>query len=168
VRVVQRALHALLQINDVPERIALAFALGVLIGFSPLLGLHTVLGLALAVLLRLNKVAVLIGVYMNNPWVVVPFYGFSTWMGLQLTGLPDGISLPPVGFLELFSWEFWNWLVSQWRLLIPALIGSTILCIVMAVLAYPLALFVLRKFKEPKIGIKRQAKTESNGHRRGD
>jgi uncharacterized protein (DUF2062 family) len=168
VRVIQRALHALLQVDDAPERIAFAFALGVFVGFSPLLGLHTVLGLGLAVLLRLSKVAVLIGVYMNNPWVVVPFYGFATWLGLQLTGLPDGISLPPVGFFELFSWEFWNWLVSQWRLLIPALIGSTILCIVMAVLSYPLALFILRKFKEPGIGVKGPVTSESDARRRGD
>jgi uncharacterized protein (DUF2062 family) len=150
VRIWQRALKALLQIDDVPERIAFAFALGVFVGFSPLLGLHTVLGLGLAVLFRLNKVAVLIGVYMNNPWVVVPFYGFATWFGLWLTGLPEGVSLPPVGFLELFRQEFWAWLIGQWRLLIPALIGSTILCVLLAILSYPIALYVLRKFKEPR------------------
>jgi uncharacterized protein (DUF2062 family) len=78
VRFLQKAFRALIQVDDSPRRTALAFSLGVFLGFSPLLGLHTALGLAAAVLFRLNKIAVLIGVYTNNPWVVVPFYGFAT------------------------------------------------------------------------------------------
>jgi len=43
-----RALNALLLLEDTPERIALAFAIGVWIAFSPLLGIHTGLALGLA------------------------------------------------------------------------------------------------------------------------
>ena len=41
---VRRWLDALLHIDDTPERTAAAFALGVFFGFSPFLGLHTLLG----------------------------------------------------------------------------------------------------------------------------
>ena len=41
---VRRWLDALLHIEDTPERTAAAFALGVFFGFSPFLGLHTILG----------------------------------------------------------------------------------------------------------------------------
>ena len=37
----------------------------------PLLGLHTVLGLIVAFALNLNRVAVLLGVYSNLPWILV-------------------------------------------------------------------------------------------------
>ena len=55
--------------HDTPERTAAAFALGVFFGFSPFLGLHTVLGLAWRSCSNLNRVAVLLGVYSNLPWI---------------------------------------------------------------------------------------------------
>ena len=60
-------LEQLLHTHDTPQRTAAAYALGVLLGFSPLLGLHTVLGLVLAFALNLNRVAVLLGVHSNLP-----------------------------------------------------------------------------------------------------
>ena len=39
---VRRWLQALLHVHDTPERTASAFALGVFLGFSPFLGLHTI------------------------------------------------------------------------------------------------------------------------------
>ena len=41
-------LEQLLHTHDTPQRTASAYALGVFFGFSPLLGLHTVLGLIFA------------------------------------------------------------------------------------------------------------------------
>ena len=58
----RRWLDQLLHAHDTPERTAAAFALGVFLGFSPLLGFHTGLGLILAFALKLNRVAVLLGI----------------------------------------------------------------------------------------------------------
>ncbi|PYR60956.1 MAG: hypothetical protein DMF85_03510 [Acidobacteria bacterium] len=44
----RRWLEQLLHTHDTPQRTAAAYALGVFFGFSPLLGLHTVLGLVFA------------------------------------------------------------------------------------------------------------------------
>src|SRR5688572_12655125 len=81
----------LLHTHDTPRRTAGAFALGVFFGFSPLLGLHTVLGLALAFAMRLNRVAVLIGVYSNLPWILPPYYVMATVVGAAILG----VSVPP-------------------------------------------------------------------------
>ncbi|MFQ5738514.1 MAG: DUF2062 domain-containing protein [Acidobacteriota bacterium] len=143
----RRTTRFLLGIPDAPEQTAFAFALGVFLGFSPLLGLHTALGLALAVVLRLNKIAVLVGIYLNNPWIIVPFYGFATWLGLKLTGLPEGVSLPAMGAGDIWTAEFWRWLASQWRLLIPAFVGSMVLCTLLSLIAYPVALYFIRKYR---------------------
>ncbi len=56
--------------DDTPQRTAAAFALGVFFGFSPILGFHTMLGLVFAFALDLNRVAVLLGVYSNLPWIL--------------------------------------------------------------------------------------------------
>src|SRR6266852_3422347 len=83
---VRRWLDALLHVDDTPERTAAAFALGVFFGFSPFLGFHTVLAIAIAFLLNLNRVAVLLGVYSNLPWIIAPYYAFVTMaVGAPLT-----------------------------------------------------------------------------------
>src|SRR5437868_9085765 len=89
---IRRWLGALLHIADTPERTAAAFALGVFFGFSPFLGLHTLLGITFAFLLNLNRVAVLLGVYSNLPWVIGPYYAFTTGVVASLTNhrIPPG------------------------------------------------------------------------------
>ena len=143
---VRRWLGALLHIDDTPERTAAAFALGVFFGFSPLIGLHTLLGLALAFLLNFNRVAVLLGVYANLPWIVAPYYAFTTvFIGARLTGH----NIPPnfrdqVDLLfeqSLFTGGFWHHLVVLFRpWLAPYTVGSLIGSLVLSALAYALAL----------------------------
>lgn len=144
-KVFRRVLNSLLLVPDTPERTAFAFSLGVFLGFSPLLGLHTVLALALALLLRSNKVAILLGVWSNGPWICVPFYAFATWLGLFFIQTPAIFRLPETGLAELLTLEFWQWLGSQWRFLLPTVVGSLILCSLLALASYPLALFTLRR-----------------------
>src|SRR5690349_25175034 len=99
-------LEQLLHTHDTPQRTAAAYALGVFLGFSPLLGLHTILGLILAFALRLNRVAVLLGVYSNLPWILVPYYTLATWLGATLlrTDVPDGAVEALLEALKNLSW----------------------------------------------------------------
>ncbi len=64
----QEYLRRLLALVGTPERVAFAFAVGVFLAFSPLLGLHAILGLTIAFAFGLNRAAVLIGVFVSNPW----------------------------------------------------------------------------------------------------
>ncbi len=142
---VRRWLGTLLHIDDSPERTAAAFALGVFFGFSPFLGFHTILGVLFAFLLSLNRVAVLLGVYSNLPWVIAPYYAFTTMAGAAVTHHP----IPP-GFqsrvaalfaLSVFQADFWRGLGVLLRpLLWPYAVGSTLGALVLAAIAYPLAL----------------------------
>jgi uncharacterized protein len=144
-QLVRRWLDQLLHIDDTPERTAAAFALGVFFGFSPLLGLHTILGIVFAFLLNLNRVAVLLGVYSNLPWIIAPYYAFATMAAARITG-----HRPPPGFrsqvsalfeLSLFSGEFWHRLITILKpLLFPYFVGSLFGAIVLALLSYPIAL----------------------------
>lgn len=74
-------------VKESPKKIALSFSAGVFIGMSPLLGLHTILGLIIASLFRLNKFVTVIGVYITNPWTIVPIYTFSTFIGARILGV---------------------------------------------------------------------------------
>jgi uncharacterized protein (DUF2062 family) len=142
---VRRWLGALLHIEDSPERTAAAFALGVFFGFSPFLGLHTLLGIAFAFLLNLNRVAVLLGVYANLPWFLAPYYAITTMIGARMTGhrIPRGFpgQLRSLFELSLFHGEFWHqmWAVLK-PLLWPYAVGSTLAALLLAAAAYQLAL----------------------------
>jgi uncharacterized protein len=142
---IRRWLDALLHIDDTPERTAAAFALGVFFGFSPFLGLHTLLGILFAFLLNLNRVAVLLGVYSNLPWFLAPYYAFVVVAGTKLTGhrVPPGFQTQFGALFEhsLFAAEFWLHLITLLKpLLWPYAVGSMIGAIVLGALAYPLAL----------------------------
>lgn len=147
-----RTIRSLADVSDSPERTAFAFGVGVFIGFSPFLGLHTVMAVGAAILFRLNRLAVLLGAWLNVPWIIPPYYGFATWLGVQILGTPQGTTLPNIGLFDLFEPAFWTWLASQWRFLIPAFVGSTILSLILAFLAYPLALILVRRLRARRPG----------------
>jgi uncharacterized protein len=153
---VRRWLDALLHIEDSPERTAAAFALGVFFGFSPLLGLHTVLGVIAAFLLSLNRVAVLLGVYSNLPWFLAPYYAIATMAGAELTGHhpPPDFREQVGGLFKLSLWQgdFWHRLVVVMKpLLWPYLVGSTLFAVVIAIAAYQLALAFVTNRRVQKI-----------------
>jgi uncharacterized protein (DUF2062 family) len=138
-------LGRLLKLDDTPQRVALAFAIGVALAFSPLLGLHTLLGLMVAFIFGLNRVAILVGLFVNNPWTLVPIYGAAAYVGGWLIGFPASAALPDFGWQQLWRSSFWLQLVQQWRILKPVLVGSAILSVASAILSYMLALYILQK-----------------------
>jgi uncharacterized protein (DUF2062 family) len=90
---VRRALQVLLHVEDTPHRIALAFGIGIWIAFCPLLGVHTIMALAIAFAFRLSRVAILLGAYVNNPWTLAPLFLAGTVVGCVLMGVStDGLA----------------------------------------------------------------------------
>lgn len=139
----RRVLQVLLHIEDTPHRTALAFGIGVLIAFSPFLGIHMGIALVVAFLFRLNRVAILFGTYLNNPWTLAPMYLAGTSLGCLLLGVSsDGLSG--------MDWELRGsaFLASLWATfrpyLWPFLLGNTILGVVCGILGY----VVLRRILE--------------------
>ncbi len=135
----------LLHIEDSPERTALAYALGIFLGFSPFLGLHTIGGIVVAFLFRMNRVAVLLGVWTNLPWWIIPYYTMATWVGMKVIGF----QIDPAVLAEIFRLglnegfiqsDFWNRLASQSDLLLAFGVGSLILGTMLSFIAYPLSL----------------------------
>ncbi len=148
-------IRRLLRVDDTPERTALAFSVGVFLGFSPFLGFHTLGGIGIAFLFKLNRVAVLLGVWSNAPWWFVPYYILATWIGTKAIGF----RIDPGTISRIFQsgWEhgfltpvFWNQLASQWGLLLSFLIGSLIFSLFLGVIAYPLSLMWIRFYRSKR------------------
>ena len=135
----RRWLEQLLHTHDTPGRTAAAYAVGVFFGFSPFLGLHTILGIVCAFAFNLNRVAVLLGVYSNLPWILPAYYTLATTLGAALLQY----DVPPGFWTDLrdaLSYTSWSEFRRTGTVLAPLLwaytLGSTIGAAILAAVAY--------------------------------
>ena len=158
----RRWLDQLLHTHDTPQRTAAAYALGVFFGFSPFLGLHTLLGLAFAFALNLNRVAVLLGIYSNLPWILPAYYTMATVMGAAIlrVQVPPGLLRDLTTALTEGSWTDFRILAGTLAPLAWAyLLGSTIGAVILAVIAYRAALAMVIAHRR-KLGSSPQPKQD--------
>ena len=131
-----------LQSSDSPSKKAFSIALGTFIGLTPLWGLHTVLVLSLAVLLRLNKVIAFAFSNVSMP----PLIPFVVFLSLQTGALVTGNQLN-------FSMEDIAQDFGAFKHLQSYIIGSFVLAIVCATLFGLIGYFILLFFNRKKMGI---------------
>jgi uncharacterized protein (DUF2062 family) len=139
----RRALQVLVRIEDSPHRTALAFAIGVWIAFLPLIGIHTALALLIAFAFRLNRVTLLLGAYVNNPWTLVPLFMAGTFLGCVLLGIPPST-------LWALEWPRGEWhahemFVRLRPIVAPFLVGNVALGTISALLSYTIVRHVIER-----------------------
>ncbi len=142
----KRILHA----DDTPHRIALGVGISTFVGFSPTMGLQTVISIGLAALCRANKAVCLPFVWITNPVTFVPIY-WSCWrLGAFVTGshsaageaeMMDKLNSFSSGgggvVGSIFSFEFWKGIGSTMlEMGIELWIGTTIVGLVSGVILY--------------------------------
>lgn len=130
--------------NSTPQGIALGVAIGAFIGILPLYGLHTVLVIIAAILVRpANKVAILLGTNISLP----PTVPFITWSGYEIG------RFILKGRFEALQWSDFKNISFQYILnhYEPLFLGSVILGVICAPAIYFMVFFVIK-------GIKRRRK----------
>lgn len=138
---VRALLRQVLHLHESPHRTALAFAIGVFIGFSPAYGLHMLLVGFCAWAFGLNLIALLAGAFLNNPWTLIPILGGTYWTGAMLLGVHD---FPSFDWSDLtFMGIYHQVMPYAW----PFFIGGMVLSIVGGLLAYPIAYALLSKYR---------------------
>lgn len=72
----------LIHLNADPHDIAFGLALGIFVGFLPIMGIQMVVaGLVCLPFKHANKPAAVAGVWITNPLTVIPIYAFIYWVG---------------------------------------------------------------------------------------
>jgi uncharacterized protein (DUF2062 family) len=147
-----------------PRRTAAAFAFGVFLSFSPFLGFQIVAGLTAALIFKWSRVALLVGLCTNLPWLILPWYTFTTIAGAAMLGVrmpQDGASrigqLLDVPFYQLAFWRHLTELVGP--LVWSFVVGTTAGAAVLGAAAYIGAVRVLGA---------RGARVEGGGQAEGD
>lgn len=146
-----RTYERFLKIRGQPREIALGFALGLFVGMTPFIGLHTVMAIPLAALLKWNKISAAVAVWFTNAATAPFIYSVTYVVGARIAGIK-----------QVFSWKDIESLSAVYRLILHTpemvwamVIGGVILGLPLAVAGYYLAFLVVSRYRE-KIRIKRK------------
>ena len=137
----QRLRHVL-HLQETPHRTALAFAIGAFIAFAPHYMFHTASALLCAWAFRLNYVAIMLGSLINNPWTLIPILAASLYTGLFLLGESSTMSLE---WSQLTMDNLFEMLSPY---LFPFLVGAFALAVISALVAYPLMLWMITRYRK--------------------
>ncbi|NNL86760.1 MAG: DUF2062 domain-containing protein [Myxococcales bacterium] len=82
-------LNWLIGLRGSPEAIARGVAVGMVVAFTPTIGIQTVLALGLATLLGANRPVSIVPTWLTNPLTIPPVYGFTYMLGNLVWPGPD-------------------------------------------------------------------------------
>lgn len=151
-----------LHINDSPERIAGGVFYGILIAYTPFLGLHILIGLLAASAFKVNKFATVSFVWISNVFTLIPVYYPAYIVGNKIlnffTHSPAAskkeiiISLKnlveELSVTNILMREFWRDLFNLCgRLGLELIIGGFVIGLPLAFFGYYLTLKLLRRNK---------------------
>lgn len=126
---IRQKIHEAISADTDERSLAAGFAVGVFFSFTPLLSLHMVLALTVAVIFRFNKVTTLAGAWVNNPYTIpFVFYGcfrFGEWI--------LGMKIPPPSFE---SYTLKSLLKAAVPYAAPLFLGTTVVGLAAAALGY--------------------------------
>lgn len=144
----------LVRLRRSPRAISGGFALGTFIAFTPTIGVQFAIVIFLATMLNLNRPSALLAIWITNAATMTPIYTFNYLVG---TFIWPG---PPVGevyitfqqlALTLLRLEIWD-VFEQFgtildlgrEIIIPLMIGSTIVGMVSAAIVYAISQRLIR------------------------
>jgi len=138
-------IRELMKLDDPPHKLAFAFSLGVFIAFSPWIGLHIMSAIFFAWMFRVSKFVVLTASFVNNPWTIVPMYGFCLWFGVKITG--SELSVPRIAWKDMGIQDLFQVLQP---FLWPFVAGTLVVGAVAAALSYAGFYWAVRRYHREK------------------
>ena len=137
-----------------PQAIARGLAAGVFAGWFPLFGLQTIIGVAIAALIRGNKIMAAAGTWVSNPFTYVPIYFFNFRIGQWLLQ-NVGMSFDMPAFNDLQRLITSSRLPKMSELIalgtgftIPLFLGSFVAGLISAFLAYALGIWAAQTIRQ--------------------
>lgn len=140
----RKAYYRFLKIRGNPREIALGFALGIFVGMSPFMGLHTAIAVPLAALFKWNKFSAALAVWVSNPLSAPVIYSVTYYTGARVLFIEDGYKLPLTFDLEALLYT----LRSAPEIVGILLVGGVVIGLPLAALGYYFALKTIVEYRE--------------------
>lgn len=134
----------LIRLDSTPEAIARGLAAGVFAGLFPLFGLQTLIGIAIALPLRGNKLMAAAGTWVSNPFTYLPIFVLNFQVGCWLLGTEQQ-------FLGMTSLESWSALVELGsEFIVTLFLGCFVVGAIGAFCSYFLGLWLVRHSRKQR------------------
>lgn len=145
--------------KDPPHKIALGLALGIFVGFLPIMGIQMATVTLIALPLRGNLKAANAGVWLSNPITFIPLYYVNYLLGLQVFPARE-VSWGE--FRQVMSEASdWNWTAIKESvgnlldmgsdIMVPLWTGSAILAVIFGVGTYVVTYYFVVGYRARKI-----------------
>ncbi|ABA89090.1 protein of unknown function DUF2062 [Syntrophotalea carbinolica DSM 2380] len=135
VRQIKLLVVRFLRLRGAPEEISKGLALGIFIGLTPTFGFQMLLAVCLAVMLKENKFAAVLGVWVTNPFTAPFIYALEYESGRVLLNM-DYVHIPAsLSFSALKS--------LGWEVLLPLGVGSLLWAALTAMTVYLAAIRII-------------------------
>ncbi len=134
------------QLKGNPSHIARGYSLGLFIGLMPLVGIKAFIAVAIASILKWNKLAATIGVFHTNPLTAPFLFSITYWLGKPFTGAHT-----PLPTDNLFSSESIRIMLGNgWDMFLSMWVGGFLLGIPLAFVSYHLLYFSIKRISKQK------------------
>lgn len=161
--------HRLRRLPDTPRKISRGIMAGVFTTFTPFYGLHFIVAAVIAVILRGNVMAALLGTFFGNPLTYVPIAVVSLNLGHFVLGTEMQGAVDENIFGKFFRagedlfWNSWyaltgtpvNWTATQvfWNdVFLPWLVGGLVPGIFTGIAAYTISLPLIEAYQRRRRG----------------
>ena len=133
----------LLRLKGQPEEVAGGVAIGVFVGMTPTVPLHTILAVLIAYLFRRSKLAAAMGVWVSNPLLLPFVYLLDYKLGRMVTR-----TTPPSFAMSDFSIH--KIIEVGWGISFPLIIGGFILGLICAIPSYFITKRIVILYREKR------------------
>ncbi|MBE9079304.1 DUF2062 domain-containing protein [Romeria aff. gracilis LEGE 07310] len=133
-----------LRLRGSPREIARGLAAGVFAGAFPFFGFQTIFGIALAAVVRGNKIMAAAGTWISNPLTYVPIYAFNFKLGSLLLGM----SSSEIDFSSQQSIR--EWMSMGMDISAALIVGSCLVGLVASVIGYSVGLNLAVRYRQAR------------------
>ena len=134
--------------------ISSGFACGAMVSFTPLLGLHFLLAIVFAFLIRGNIIAALTGTFVGNPLTFPFIWGLIYNIGIYTLDKSDKNLNNEINIEMILN--------QTYEIFFPMLIGGAILAIPIWLISYLITFSFVSSYKKSKIKKKLHKNSEDN------
>ncbi len=124
-----------------PEQLARGMASGVFAGSFPLFGFQILIGVAIATVLRGNRIMAAASTWISNPFTYLPIFAFNYQVGVWILGTSS-----TKGFTDLDSLRGWADMGTE--VSARLMLGSAVVGVVASLLSYYLGLPLIRRMRQ--------------------
>ncbi len=141
---VTKAYERFLKIRGHPREIALGFALGILIGMSPFMGLHTIVAVAVAALFKWNKISAALSVWITNAVTAPIIYSITYLVGARIMGIERAFQLKEINSLTAVH----NLILKTPEIVWAMIVGGMVIGLPLATVGYWVVFSLTSRYQE--------------------